>query len=57
MLIEIFLFIITFFSYTFITAQATGANTIAELRKEINALKQKKADSDNQKNKTQIPSC
>lgn len=51
--IFVFVLVFTFFSYTFITAQASGANTIAELRKEIETLKEKKAASDNQKSKTQ----
>jgi len=50
----IFLLLIAFGCYTLITAQASsGANSIAELRKEINSLKTKKANSDNKKYQTQ----
>lgn len=51
--ILIVLIILSFCSYTFLTADASGANTIAEIRKEINALKSKKASSDSKKNQTQ----
>lgn len=39
--------------YTMLDVNASGAETIAELKKEINELKQKKANSDNKKYQTQ----
>ena len=48
-----FVFAVVFISYTFITASAASkANTIAELRGELNALKASKKANDNKKNKT-----
>lgn len=51
--ILILLVVLSFCSYTILTANASGANTIAEIRKEISALKSKKASSDNKKHQTQ----
>lgn len=50
-----YLILITLFiTYTFISANASSkANTIAELRSELNALKVTKQANDNKKNKTQ----
>ncbi len=47
------LFVIGFVSYTFVVASASSkANTIAELRGELSALKATKKANDNKKNKT-----
>ncbi len=47
------LFVIGFISYTFVVASAASkANTIAELRGELNALKATKKANENKKNKT-----
>lgn len=47
------LFVIGFISYTFVIANASSkANTIAELRGELSALKATKTANDNKKNKT-----
>lgn len=52
--IACFVFIVVFVSYTFVVANAASkANTIAELRSELSALKSTKKANETKKNKTQ----